>query len=371
MWVISSLAKPWLPLPEAGTPSQYGDRITLRHLLTHSSGLSNQVNPVVKTITFAPGEAFSYSGVGFMYLQEVIEQVTGRSLEEVTRELVFAPLAMASSNYVNNRDLRSTLANGHCKLGPFLARPAQVFAVLLVAVGFFIAGIQRVRIGRWILSWKMATISYVLAALLGALAGDLLMGPGGRKWTLLAILWLASYGIALAVVAFAVQQVFHRVSPLRDGRKRRRGQTLLCIAVGAIGLLWVSCLLSVPVPKGPSVPPNAAYSLRASAGDLANFLIEFGDPQYLDGKLMAEMRSPQVQVNEDNSWGLGLGIQHSAGGNSLWHGGDNRDFHSQMVIYPDQEFGMVILTNGEQGRTLAQDVVQRALGGKAAWRSGK
>ena len=90
------LSQPWLP------PSTYAEQITLRHLLTHTSGLTNQVNPVDKSIVFPPGERYEYSGVGFMYLQEVMEQVTGKSLEQIAQELVFEPLEMDSSSYVNS-----------------------------------------------------------------------------------------------------------------------------------------------------------------------------------------------------------------------------------------------------------------------------
>jgi CubicO group peptidase (beta-lactamase class C family) len=126
-------------------------------------------------------------------------------------------------------------------------------------------------------------------------------------------------------------------------------------------------LVTGPVPKEPATPPNAAYSLRASASDLATLLIEISDPQLLDPDLGAQMCIPQARVNADNSWGLGIGIQHSPSGDSLWHTGDNPDFNSLMVIYPDQGLGVVVLTNGERGMPVAYDVAQRALGGKAEW----
>jgi CubicO group peptidase (beta-lactamase class C family) len=134
-------------------------------------------------------------------------------------------------------------------------------------------------------------------------------------------------------------------------------------------LLWVSFLLSTPVPKGPAVPPNAAYSLRATAGDLARFLIELGNPQSAPADLVDQMRTPQICVNDHNSWGLGIGIQHSSQGDSLWHGGDNRDFHSLMVIYPDQGLGVVVLTNGEGGDRwpttwLSAPWAERPIGGR-------
>jgi hypothetical protein len=37
------------------------------------------------------------------------------------------------------------------------------------------------------------------------------------------------------------------------------------------------------------------------------------------------------------------------------------------VIYPQQRTGVVVLTNSEYGLSVAYDVAQRALGGKARW----
>ena len=39
------------------------DGITLRHLLSYTSGLTNRVNPVDKSVVYPPGERFAYSGL--------------------------------------------------------------------------------------------------------------------------------------------------------------------------------------------------------------------------------------------------------------------------------------------------------------------
>ena len=80
--------------------SRYRDEITMRHVLSHTTGLAN--NPFMWTISgihFKPGSRFSYSGVGFGYLQAAIEQVTGKSFSPMMRDEVFQPLAMESSSY--------------------------------------------------------------------------------------------------------------------------------------------------------------------------------------------------------------------------------------------------------------------------------
>ena len=89
-------------------------RVTLRHLLTHTSGLpahepfhelgatlSGLHAAVLDTpLAAEPASTVVYSDVGFMTLGFVIEAVTGVSLDSAVQELVFTPLGMASTGYV-------------------------------------------------------------------------------------------------------------------------------------------------------------------------------------------------------------------------------------------------------------------------------
>lgn len=75
-------------------------RITPRHLLTHTCGLQNLRGTEPLRMYFEPGSRFSYSSVGFMYLQLAIEAATGESLEACVGRLVFEPLGMRSSSLI-------------------------------------------------------------------------------------------------------------------------------------------------------------------------------------------------------------------------------------------------------------------------------
>lgn len=79
--------------------SAYRDQITLRRVLSHTSGLSNNLIWKSTRIGFEPGSRFSYSGVGFVYLQKVLEALTGTAFGDHVRAVVFEPLAMSSSTY--------------------------------------------------------------------------------------------------------------------------------------------------------------------------------------------------------------------------------------------------------------------------------
>lgn len=72
--------------------------ITFRHVLTHTCGLQNLRDKNPLRMHFHPGSRFSYSSVGFTFLQSAVEARTGETLETTMRRLVFEPLGMRSSS---------------------------------------------------------------------------------------------------------------------------------------------------------------------------------------------------------------------------------------------------------------------------------
>jgi CubicO group peptidase (beta-lactamase class C family) len=348
------LSRPWLPA------SAYAEQITLRQLLSHTSGLSNQVNPVNKSILFPPGERYEYSGVGFLYLQEVMEQVTGKPLEQIAQELVFKPLEMDSSSYVNPTKIMPRLAYGHINYGSLLllaAVLAAAFALTLLAVLI----VQRIRLGRFSFSGKLLWISYVIAAIITLAFVVYFVGSGLNKWVTLTALWLILFGGGMALLLFAGSKLAARLPGKWQRPLIRAPLLLLWSFISALALLLLTNALSGPVPRSPAGIPGAAYSLRTTTPDLAKFLLELTSPRRLDPALMAEMTSPQVQSEKDQSWGLGIGIIHGPQGNILFHSGNNMDFKALMAINQEQKNGVVILTNGQNGSALSSDIVNHAL----------
>jgi len=92
-------------------------KITARMVLSHSPGFPNWRRGGPLTIGFEPGEKFSYSGEGFVYLQKVVEHMTGKPLQPLMGELVFGPLGMADSSYVWRADYETSTAIPYGALG--------------------------------------------------------------------------------------------------------------------------------------------------------------------------------------------------------------------------------------------------------------
>jgi uncharacterized protein YbbC (DUF1343 family)/CubicO group peptidase (beta-lactamase class C family) len=93
---------------------RYGKRdITIRHLLTHTSGLRPDVDLVVpwagadQALALAveevpvarPDERFIYSDINFMLLGRIVERVSGLPLDRFAQERIFAPLRMVDSGF--------------------------------------------------------------------------------------------------------------------------------------------------------------------------------------------------------------------------------------------------------------------------------
>lgn len=77
--------------------------ITARRVLSHTSGFPNwRDNDGTKTllIHFTPGEKWSYSGEGMVYLSRVVEKITGMKLEDYMQKAVLQPLGMRASSYI-------------------------------------------------------------------------------------------------------------------------------------------------------------------------------------------------------------------------------------------------------------------------------
>jgi CubicO group peptidase (beta-lactamase class C family) len=110
-----------------------GQSVTIESLLNHTSGVKNfttlrswwrtmtvemtpdEVMDVFRhePLDFPPGTAFSYSNSGYILLGLVIERVTGKPFGGYLNESLFAPLALESTSYCDDRTLVRNRARGY------------------------------------------------------------------------------------------------------------------------------------------------------------------------------------------------------------------------------------------------------------------
>ena len=109
----------------------YGHRITLDHLLTHTSGIRDWIKlrspggeDSALTITlrqreldFPPGEQWSYSNSGYVLLKEIVGRTSGMSFGEFARKRLFERLGMRSSAYLADGRKVEPLARAYEKAG--------------------------------------------------------------------------------------------------------------------------------------------------------------------------------------------------------------------------------------------------------------
>jgi CubicO group peptidase (beta-lactamase class C family) len=96
------------------------DLLTLRMLLSHTSGLPNLRRFAAGqklAINFPPGSRFAYSGEGMLLAQFVVETVTRKSVEDLMRERLFAPLGMTRTSMVWQPRFETDFANGYDEAG--------------------------------------------------------------------------------------------------------------------------------------------------------------------------------------------------------------------------------------------------------------
>ncbi len=114
-----------------------GNKITIEHLLTHTSGIWNYTRDQKlmstdvdrphtpeemmnlfkdKPLDFEPGAKYSYSNSGYMMLGYIIEKVTGKKYERMVSDQIFVPLKMTHSGFDFTHSTSADKATGYQSL---------------------------------------------------------------------------------------------------------------------------------------------------------------------------------------------------------------------------------------------------------------
>jgi len=102
-------------LSDGAPTGKWSEKITARHVLSHSSGLPNWRWDKDQELTpaFEPGTRFRYSGEGFYFLQRCVEHITGIGAEQWIQDRIMKPLEMKSSTYLWNANADARIVAGH------------------------------------------------------------------------------------------------------------------------------------------------------------------------------------------------------------------------------------------------------------------
>lgn len=112
----------------------FADQITIHQLLTHTSGLYNYTNQLSdfldideaewhferimeliqdKPLDFEPGTNWNYSNTGYLILGEIVEKLSGQTLDKYLQDNIFTPAGMKNTGVAYRMDEKIVEANGY------------------------------------------------------------------------------------------------------------------------------------------------------------------------------------------------------------------------------------------------------------------
>jgi CubicO group peptidase (beta-lactamase class C family) len=131
---------------------------------------------------------------------------------------------------------------------------------------------------------------------------------------------------------------------------------------------WPHDAKGVVVEGGPHVYPEmAAAGLWTTASDLARFVIDLRESaQGHPGHVLTPETARTMMTPVKDAYGLGVSIQGATAAKYFYHNGSNAGYKAVILGYPASGDGVVVLTNGDQGFALSEEVV-RAVAAEYGW----
>src|SRR5690349_630274 len=114
----------YLPEWAKGPQPEWRHMVTVRHLMTHTSGLppfkeywrtskskQDTLNRIfVEPLEYEPGTKMEYSDLGIILMAEIIQRLTGKPLNVLADENIFEPLGMTNTMYLPPKKIWPTIA---------------------------------------------------------------------------------------------------------------------------------------------------------------------------------------------------------------------------------------------------------------------
>ena len=109
---------------------------------------------------------------------------------------------------------------------------------------------------------------------------------------------------------------------------------------------------------------NAADNLLTTIEDFGNLGVNVINQKYFDAAIYEEMISPQSEVREGIDFGLGWIVFNNLPDDeyALFNAGSDTGVNALIVLLPKSRRGLVVMTNGDNGRGLAMRMVGEVLG---------
>jgi CubicO group peptidase (beta-lactamase class C family) len=149
-----------------------------------------------------------------------------------------------------------------------------------------------------------------------------------------------SYEEYVRSAIFAPLQMSHSAAALSD-------PAAADLATGYRHWLFWPVAFAAPYPR--RTTPSGF--LISSAEDMTHYLRAqlnggvYGHHQLLSAQGIATLHTPGAKISPLSSYGMGWVIQGQPGATAIWHNGDISNFHSNLLLLPDQHIGIVILLN--------------------------
>lgn len=318
--------------------------ITVRQLLCHTAGFSPSFElGINKKIYTDPGEEFRYSGVGYMYLQNVVENVSGMTLEEAAVYYVFEPLGMDNSTFVHTKTVTP-----YMNLSAVVLYIFSAFVIVFIALLLIVSAVGKIAKRRF-LSHKVIFFTLFLTAgmintlfLLFVVSKTAAIFESCFVWMGL-LLWLTRKNT----------KFFYAVVPI---------MTALLLILG------FTIPISVPVTNDiVARESNCAYTFKSTSEDMSLFCQELMRQYHSGDGAVKDMFSEAAAIDPVNGWGLGIAIEAEREGKTYWHSGINPGFQSLFVLYPSQNKYVIILTNSDSGLLFAKEAASAFLEVDGKW----